>query len=289
MVEGREPVTREAQRHLGQCPQCFAAYAEAVEHRSAWLQDPEASALQHPRGLKGTAGGRRSAPDTPAPGGLSRMPGSVWAAALVAACALAVALGIWLRGTPEKKALPDLAYAPVIQAAVNEYSARGLILPGGENAAADDLPEYRGETSSRSESLDRAIRALHRAYERNPDSAGVGVELVAANLAAENLSVARTLTREQLRTHPRDPRVQVLAAIVAYQDDDLQEADRHLQSALDEFPDYGPARLNRALVLVRMGRLEEAKSILREVAGDHPRQPLGRRAERILSDKSVFR
>ena len=132
-----EDEVRSIEKHLATCPECYAAYAEAVrhelEHVGGRLAPPSADALASagriPSGLP---------PKSRATTGGSRHSRALTVAASLAAASIVIAAWVVWRSSRRPS---DAGH---ILVAVRESSARGMVLPGGEAWADRLVPDYRG-------------------------------------------------------------------------------------------------------------------------------------------------
>ncbi|HEY3217114.1 MAG TPA: tetratricopeptide repeat protein [Candidatus Eisenbacteria bacterium] len=285
LAEGRmgQPASLALHDHLSKCRSCMAAYAEAVRYRAAWLAAPEAfrpsralvdAGLQIPSNRK--VGPRDPVAQASRPRRHDRRTRWMVASAGLAAClAAALALG------PARFGLRAGAGAlpPPIRAALETSSARGLVLPRGEAGAVAERPVYRsGGAVSLSEEVTRAIQAYERGRRTPAQTYTVGAGL----LVSGQLDAARDYVEEGLRRYPRDARLLVLAADIAYRTSELGQAEVSLRTALRSRPGDATIVLDLAIVLAERGRREEAERLLRQVAERHARTPVGARARQEL-------
>jgi predicted Zn-dependent protease len=170
-----------------------------------------------------------------------------------------------------------------IRAALESSSAVGLVLPGGENAAASRVRVYRGTGPAEDPQLDAALAASIERYESGHNGAAEAYTVSAGFMATGQLTAARDLVEEGLMRHPGDPRLLVLAADLAYRSSDLELSEQRLRAALSRRPRDPIATLDLALVLADRGREGEARRAFLSVIAEQPGTPLAERARRELA------
>jgi len=269
---GAVVVDREIVAHLALCPRCLAIYAEYVRSRAQFLQAPNAEmppadlvdrvldlAQPRPRRVAVATRARRR-----------------WVPAAAAAAAVLAALTFaWFR--------PTTSRAPVSQdLRVRLSTLMRTNSPGGLLYADSLLPLASGMRGVGGPSSELDLEPLRRAQRaRTPDPEST-YWLIAGLLAQGQLRDADAYIRQALLRFPREARFHNLAAILAYVSNDLEQAERELQAALEI--ERGPAvLLNLAQVLTEMGRSAEAEAYLSEVVRSHSATPAAHLARQRAS------
>ncbi len=283
-AEGRLDRERadQTREHLLHCRSCHAAYAEAVRYHSLWMDRPEAfgaddelirlgdriaageSAGEPAREPAGNSG-RASAPH---PGS-----GHRWVirfpAALIAGVAAALILIVALQTVPQTRdgavvsGPSQIGAVAIIQEAIGLMGARGMVLPRTLPATGRSGPVHRSASPSGRTQLLDAVDEVFTLYEGSDSSANLAGWLVTGQVATGQLGNAWVCAQESRRRHPRDPRFPILAAVIAYRESNLPEAERFLRDALELDPINPAALFNLGFLLVELERLDEADNILR--------------------------
>ena len=270
--------------HLRSCPPCHDAFRDTVRYRAMLLTD--ASIFRAPDEALRAArriGESRRRPESRALPGIRWLltPGAL--AGLTAAVLIVAAIGLWQTGYRPHQT----DYAPLfepLQAAAASASAEGsIVLPGAEDAATATAPLYRTGHVEPSEAIATALDELMRAYRNHPEP-DVAHWLITGCLATGDVERAAIYAQDARLRFPEQSRFTVLDAIVAYRSDEMDRAERLLQSALASDPENGAAMLNLALVQYEMGRVESARQTLELVRSHFPGSPLEARAAVLISD-----
>jgi hypothetical protein len=268
-----EITARHVEEHLARCPECFAAYADAVRFEVA--SKPEENLLsEEDRRL---AHGIAAAPRALRPAVVPRRSPLRWAVPLaMATLAVVGVLGWWNRRHPE----PVIDSRDPVQVAIGESSARGMVLPGGESWADRSLPDYRGSSPGPESADDSLVDAALRSLQEN-GLADDAVRALSGYVAEGRLRVAQTFASSARRRFPRDDRLALLEGVIAYRQGDLARAEQTLQSILARSPRNALARLDLA-ILLRERDPATARPHLERVIREESGSPLARRAERLL-------
>ena len=267
--------------HLRQCPPCHDAFRETVRYRSILLAD--ASVFRAPDEVVRLA--KRVARETREPAEDRRRwrlvsPGF----AMAAAALLLAALSVWQIGVhTAHRGDNDRWFEPLQAAAANAAAAGSIVLPGVEQVAAVTTPLYRSGYVERNPAIDDAIAQLARSYREKADPE-VAHWLISGYLATGDVESAGIYARDARVRFPDDRRFLVLDAIVAYRSNEMERAERLLQTALDEDPHDGVALLNLALVQYELGQTDAARRALELVRSQFRGSPLEARAATLISD-----
>ena len=293
LAEGSGTLTEEQWQHLCRCRSCFAACAEAVRYRSAWLHEPESFSV--PADLQRAAAaiaepGRAADRTLPARIGwqgrvarglassLSRLlPPRRALASVVAAVVLVAVLLVALQRSPTH----EPATLDSVRLAMVEASAAGMILPGTESDELPSLPAYRSGLTNEDETLRNALADLARRRVEQPENQDYAFWLVAGNLAAGQIDNAGVFVRQARQAFPDDIRLPVLEAIIAYRRSELDRAEELLREAIRRDPDDEVARFNLAILLRERGGESEARFLLQRNLGTGTTL-LDRRARAVL-------
>lgn len=256
LAEGRtrEGVTAAMIEHLSRCRSCMSAYGDVVRYRVGWLLLPDAFAEER------RSRGRRAA-------------GWIATAAVVAILLGLVTTFLVGRQARRRDEQPLVAL-------LEQASANGLVIPGGEAGAARGAPLYRSQPVV-DDDAERALERLRAAYERRPG--GDVRRLAAGQVAAGQFDLAHVYIAEGLERSPGDPVLLILAGIVAHRAGDLAEAERRLRAALVASPRDLTATLDLGLVLAEAHGPEQAAPYLNEVIRKAPDSSLAARARAALS------
>jgi tetratricopeptide (TPR) repeat protein len=270
--------------HLRSCPACHETFRDTVRYRAMLLAD--ASIFRAPddavRDARRIGESRRRTEPRALPGIRWLLtPGAL--AGLTAAVLIVAAVALWQSGfRPAKSDYQDV-FQPLRQAAVSASSEGSIVLPGTEDAATASAPLYRTGRVEPDEAIQTALDELMLAY-RNRPNPDVAHWLISGCLATGDVERASIYARDARLRFPEDTRFTVLDAIVAYRSDDMDRAERLLQSALETDPDNGAAMLNLALVQYETGQLASARRTLELVRAQFPGSALEARATVLISD-----
>jgi Tfp pilus assembly protein PilF len=268
--------------HIRSCDECHAAFIDAVRYRAILLADPAVfrapdDMLRLARSIARPGGEER---------GYRRRPWWLSQGALVgfaAAALVAVAAFLWQSGI-RPGADPYGRWIPPLQQAAASASAEGsIVLPGAEQAEPETSPLYRTGFVPADETIAAALAQLTRAYREDarPD---IAQWLISGYLATGELEQARVFAQDARLRFSDDTRFFVLDAIVAYRSNEMQRAERLLQTALAADPHDGAALLNLALVQYETGQFESARRTLELVRTEFRGSPLEARAATLISD-----
>jgi tetratricopeptide (TPR) repeat protein len=262
--------------HLQQCRSCMAAYADAVRYRAAWLADPDAFRAQDDE-LRLAA---RHGPPPHATPPRRRWPRALTRPLQVAAAAIAVTALFLSRASDA----PSLRFQlpPEVRAASERSSGRGLVLPGAGRGADRFEPELRSGQHAISPALGREVEVLIDRYERGTPNPDAAARVVAGLLAVGEIDAANDYAREALRRSDHHVPLLVLASDARYRSNDLEGAEALLRTASARAPRDPVVALDRALVLRQLGREDQARPLLMEVAGNRATS-LAARARRELT------
>jgi tetratricopeptide (TPR) repeat protein len=211
---------------------------------------------------------------------------SFWRSPVFGTAAVAVvvvaALMIWSVDRLER----DSAYAdllPPLQQAVAVASMQGSILiPGGEAAASTTSPMHRAGIVAQDEIITASLERLSSIYRESPGNPDVAHWLISGYLATGQLDNAELFVEDARRQFPSDIRFLVLEALVAYRLNDMNRAERLLQTAVHTDPAYGPALVNLGLVQYERGQWDSARRVFETVRTQFAGSPLEARANALL-------
>jgi hypothetical protein len=267
-----EDEVRSIEKHLATCPECYAAYAEAVrhelEHVGGRLAPPSADALASagriPSGLP---------PKSRATTGGSRHSRALTVAASLAAASIVIAAWVVWRSSRRPS---DAGH---ILVAVRESSARGMVLPGGEAWADRLVPDYRGGPDGSENPSDSLAEADSKPGRRGI-RAGGGLGLVGLCRSGPSADRPR-VRRRRAPALPGDVKLEILDGVISYRDGDATRAESVLRGVVARHPSDALARLDLGLLLAEQ-RPPDAKPLLEGVIRDAPQSPLANRARRVL-------
>ena len=243
--------------HLARCRRCMAVYTEFVEqvigkHPDTVPPDWINRAMAVPQ----TAG---ESTETQA---RKRPMKWAWGAALASGIVAAVLL-------VNREHTPDSIPAALRSTLVAELRADSQ----GSLVYGDDLaPEPRGVRGS-SPDENSGVEELLAIYRARPSDPEAAYWLVSAYLARNQLRNADPYLREALQAFPEDPRFLNLAAILAYKENRLEDAEANLQKAAAKTRN-ATVLVNLALVRRQQGNEKEAQSLLNEALSRFPDSPL---------------
>lgn len=276
--------------HLHACSSCFDAYQDSALLRGIWETDE--AAFEPAKELVEI--GVRVASGGPArvSGVRSRRhpllvrPRLGLAAASVVVLLVVAVWWLWQeRFDRSQEAGFDTAVLSPIRTAVETASDWGpLVFPGGEQSLDTNLPIYRSGFIPLSDSLEASLSRLQAAFREGDVTPDLATWLLGGLLVTGQVDVARDLVSHPLLRGLTDPRITVLAAIVAYMDKSFDESEALLRSVLAKEPGDPVASINLAIVLDEQDKREEASVILMQVSRDYAGTPLSRRAKLLLSD-----
>jgi tetratricopeptide (TPR) repeat protein len=275
---------KRAHRHLAACSTCMAAYADAVRYRAAWLARPESFTSDPELVLAGIDA--RHSVESRAPAMAGEWPSFLrprWASLAFGAGALAIAATVALRIVSSHPAPLVTDVPPVIAAALESESSRGLVLPGGEAGAAR-IPDVHRGSSMGDASMRHSVDSLVRLYESGPRTPHLAYVAGAGCLALGQLDLARDYTHEAIALYHSDPALLALAADIRLRSNDEAGAEELLRRALRHRPHDPTLTLNLAIVLREQGHLSESCHLLKTLARRSPIGPVGTRARSMASD-----
>jgi tetratricopeptide (TPR) repeat protein len=257
--------------HLARCPDCRAAYEEAVRARAQWLLTPQFAPPPPPE----LAAAARAVAE---PRARARLRTQVLAAAgliVVVGGALAVM-------TMVRRPAGRVPLSPAVQRALETASARGFVYPGAEASAGSAPPVFRSGETPDAEEVAAAARLARERYEAGDRSAPSAFAACASLLAAGQLDAARGIAEERLRDHPRDAPMRMLRAAVAHRESDLDGCQRELREVLRQWPAYATARFDLGWVLAERDSVDAAAREWEALLERHPRGPIADRTLREL-------
>jgi hypothetical protein len=274
-----EDIPPEQDRHLSSCRRCFATFAEFARSHAEWnLIGAREELPEDLRELALAVAGPQAAHD---PGSRrSRWWQRDWrpilvpAMAIMATIVIAVMLGSSLiqdRSEPE-----DLRFAAINKAMLAD-SEFGLVYPGGEQTANDSDSPYRSGSPSDATATRAALAELaeeHRITAPTPEAA---YWLIGGHLALTELGISRNLLDEARQLYPSDDRFDLLAAHLAFKDNDLPGAKRILVTLHRHNPRDGLVQLNLGIVMAAMDD-PAAADVLQAIIEDNAGSGLAARA-----------
>ncbi len=265
--------------HLRSCRACQAAFHDTVRYRAMLLSDPSIfrapdAALRVARAIPREE--RRAVPRLR----WAMSPGRLALAGAVVI--LVAAVGLWQAGYRPFGHDNDRWFQPLRLAAVNASAGGSIVLPGTEDAAAATSPLHRSGYVEPSKAIESALDELTQAYRSHPDP-DVAHWLITGYLATGEVERAGIYIHDARLRFPDESRFVVLDAIVAYRSNQLDRAERLLQSVLVSDPHNGAALLNLALVQYESGQMDSARRTLELVKTQFPGSPLETRAATLMS------
>jgi Flp pilus assembly protein TadD len=277
LVEGGGGDSALLREHLRSCPDCAEAFEEVARYRAVWMAD--ASVFRASDDLVALA-------ETTA---AKREPFAVWLSwrpAVLATAAVALvlvaALAIWQPGIESEPEYADLL-APLQQAVAVASMQGSILIPGGEAAASTTSPMHRAGFVAQTEIIASSLGRLSDVYHENPDNPDIAHWLISGYLATGQLDNAQVFVEDTRRRFPSDIRFLVLEALVAYRLNDMNRAERLLQTAVHSDPAYGPALVNLGLVQYERGQWDSARRVFETVRVQFAGSPLEDRANALLA------
>lgn len=282
--EGDGALLRE---HLRNCPECAAAFEDVARYRAVWEADAslfrasdELLALAQKVAVPDSVSARR---EPLADGSFRRFLSVPVLGTAAAALVLIVAVALWQPGFYRN----DRAYAdllPPLQQAVAVASMQGSILiPGGEAAAGTTSPMHRAGIVAQDQIITSSLERLSTVYRKHPDNPDVAHWLISGYLATGQLDNASVFVEDARLRFPSDIRFLVLEALVAYRLNDMNRAERLLQTAVTSDPAYAPALVNLGLVQYERGQWDSARRVFETVRTQFAGSPVGDRADALLA------
>lgn len=256
---GSDGVPAELLEHLAACPECMAAWSAAVEERD---REMAGIAVLTPRPTR-IVGRRRSHREL------------LWGAGSLAAAALLLVLLL-----PRTGSHPDVAGSDLqVLQRMSELSHSGLVYPRVTQLGPSTGPEYRagGHTGRTVDVSPWVVR-----FAADPADSVAAFWLAAGHLGNGQLDLAEDVLRRALKRTPLVRELRQLAAIVAYQRNDLDAATRQLQALLRDHPADRLAAFNLAVIGYESGQRAEVRTVLEDVAGDSGQPVLQMRSQQIL-------
>jgi hypothetical protein len=285
--EGDSALLRE---HLKMCPDCAAAYEDVAHYRAIWQAD--ASVFRASDDLLALAKRvpvrepvmAKSEPLAVLPFWRSWSP--VLGTAAVAVLLIAM-LSMWQPGFMSGPFERDAGYAdllPPLQHAVAVASMEGsIVIPGGEASASTTSPMHRAGIVAQDEIITSSLDRLAIVFRETPGNSDVAHWLISGYLATGQLDNADLFVEDARRQFPSDIRFLVLEALVAYRLNDMNRAERLLQTAVNSDPAYGPALVNLGLVQYERGQWDSARRVFQTVQTQFAGSPLEDRATALLT------
>jgi len=237
-------------QHLAQCRRCMAVYAEFVEQSlgegygavpTAWVD--------HALTIPQASVGKRSRP---------RRINVKWAWGAVLASLLVLTM-VLVTKSRTRDAIPDALQSAL--AADLRADSQGSLVYG--DALPPEPRGVRGAGPNPSAETARLERLLEM-YRERPRDPVIAYWLVSAYLANNELRNADAFLRESLSTYSSDSRFLNLAAILAYKENRLADAEGYLRTAMT-MNRNATVLVNLALVRRQQGDETEAQSLLNEV------------------------
>ncbi len=259
--------------HLRACESCQAAFRDTVRYRAMLLAD--ATVFRAPdadvRAARRIGEPRREAGRTRRTVAGLRWLGSPGVlAGLSAAAMLIAAVGLWQAGyRPIRSHNYTHWFEPLQQAAETASADGSIVLPGTEDVAGMTSPLHRTGYVEPNAAIESALDGLMRAYRDRPDP-DVAHWLISGCLATGDVERASIYIHDARLRFPEQARFVVLDAIVAYRANDMDRAERLLQSVLEADPHNGVAMLNLALVQYESGQWDSARRTLDLVRTEFP-------------------
>ena len=269
-------------KHFLECRPCYGAYADLVEHRTAWLEGvgprvPDALAA----GVKSLAHSGRE-PRTGSSWGAERRFRRWWTPTVAAA-----ALALWLLWPLLHRPSPPGMTGDqrsLVTGVLGDASAAGWVLPGGEGLGDEgDGKRYRLPGATTRADLNEAIRALESADAASPENQETAVLLAGIYVATNRLDEAKRYLDRAVPRFPREPRLLSTAAVIAARRSLPAAADSLLGLALALDPENRPALFNRGLLSLARGDTAGAAAAFFAVKTTAAGTPLGDRASRELA------
>lgn len=269
--------------HLVGCRSCMAAYVDAVRYRAAWLAAPQAFEPSRDMVEAGVAHYRRASSGPPVPGRPRRLGARFTVGRLVlTGVTLTLLAAVIVAIHPlDRWSSTGLRLPAEVRAALESASARGLVLPGGERGANLRGPVLRSGTDFAKRDVEAEVQRELERYERGDHGPAGTYALCAGLIVLGRIDVAHDYLDEGLRRHPRDARLMILRADLAYRENDLPLAARHLRRALELQRDDPLASLDLGVVLAESGARDEAIERF-EVAVRRGSPPIASRARHEL-------
>lgn len=131
---------------------------------------------------------------------------------------------------------------------------------------------------------EQAVKAYRTslAYREDADHVDTLVNIGAALAIMGREKNARKTYEKARRLTPDDPRIQHGLAILYFLDQKKKESIRSFEQLEAMAPDYAPAYFDRAMILARLDRYDEAVASLKTYLRKAPDGPLAHRAEGLL-------
>ena len=209
---------------------------------------------------------------------LRAAPAVAAAVAVVGATALWLAVGAGGGDRPATDPLID----PLYSSGRMVSSRTSFVLPGTENDFRPDAPVYRSNHLDVDQSLTAAL--IHFTDKKHSGRASRDelYWLTVGFVAADQLDEAAISASDALRQYPRDGDFLTLAAVIGCLSGECAESEQWLRDALKIDPLDPVARLNLAVVLMRTGDRDEARTLLHGIVEAKPKSPLTERARLLL-------
>ena len=261
---------RETQaRHLARCRRCMAIFAEFVE-QSLGNDPPAAPRAWLDQGMALPQSTRDRVASAPR----QRNWKWAWGTALLSGVALAL---IFLAKIHAPEAVPRALQATLIP----ELRADSQ----GSLVYADDVPpEPRGVRGSTGSSSSAGLDELLEIYRARPSDAEAAYWLIATYLATNQLRNADPFLREAMDKFPNDSRFLNLAAILAYKENRLQDAEHNLRNAAAKERN-ATVLVNLAIVRRQQGDEAGAEALLGEAQSRFPNSALSKYIHELAADR----
>ena len=157
-----------------------------------------------------------------------------------------------------------------------------FVLPGTETDFAPNAPVYRSNHVETDQSLTAALIQLTDKKQDGRASRDELYWLTVGFLAADLLDEASISAGEAVQLYPDDGDILTLAAVIRCLKGECADAEGLLREAIALDLRDEVARLDLAVVLMRVGNRDGARDLLQQVVSAEPETPLGDRARLLL-------
>lgn len=276
--------------HFSRCPQCLAAYAEALEH----CVDRAAGKTGFPVPDDLLEAGLRTGwqPEVAAAGSTvsPRRAGRLTVPALLSTAAVLLVVLIApqiLRQRADEAPAP--MHAVLVQAILADAARSlqdGLLLDGFTTVPSTEPMLVRGVTPS-SADLSPDLESLERRVEAGEADDDEVYWYLCGKLLEGRIFQVQAVLSGLAPSRTRAPRIQLVEAAVAYRQSRLDDAEAILQGILAAHPDHATALFDLAQIAAERGRPAKAAEALKRVripAGD---ELLRHRVEKLSGELGI--
>jgi TolA-binding protein len=188
-----------------------------------------------------------------------------------------VAAGFWI--SQRRASGPDAAPSSILAVMVEASERFQVVFPRTEDLIRTPRHPYRSGALVAEDRASAELNGLAARHQAGGATRDDLYWLAAGFLSDGQLAPASDVVRYAADRYPDDAEFEIMAALVAYFDGRVEEAERRLRAVVARNPRDCVALLDLAVVLRERGKKEEAAEALKRVVELRPGTPLAERAE----------